>query len=99
MENEKNYISEQESYNVKNYGQNKKELKVRFDARNSFYKKAHTIEYNGALYLQSYNTIVAKIENEKAIITGWYSQTTGRHINEFLKQNGFNSMSKKEMEA
>ena len=98
MEKEIDCINEQEAYSVKMYGQNKEELKARFDTRNSFYKKAHTIEYNGALYLQSYGTIVAKIENGKATINGWYSQTTARHINEFLKQNGFKAMTKKEIE-
>ena len=98
MEKEKTYINEQEAYNVKYYGEEQEELQARFDSRNSFYKKAHTIEYNGALYLQSYDTIVAKIENGKATINGWYSQTTARHINEFLKQNGFKAMTKKEME-
>ena len=99
MENKINYINEQEAYSAKMYEQNKEELIARFDARNSFYKKAHTIEYNGALYLQSYDTIVAKIENGEAVVNGWYSQTTARHINEFLKQNGIKAMTKKEMEA
>ena len=91
-------ITEQEAYNVKMYGTNEEELRVRYDARQSFYKKAYTIEYNNVLYLRSYDTIVAKIENGEAVVNGWYSQTTARHINEFLKQNGFKAMSKKEME-
>ena len=73
-------------------------LQVRFDARYSFYKKAKVIEFEGDLYLQSYNTIVAKIANGKAEVYGWFSQTTARHINEFLQQNGFDKMTKKEME-
>lgn len=91
-------ITEQEAYNVKMYGTNEKELRARYDARQSFYKKAYTIKYNNILYLRSYDTIVAKIENSEAVINGWYSQTTARHINEFLKQNGFKAMTKKEME-
>ena len=74
-------------------------LQARYDSRDSFYKKAKVLtDNNGTLYLQSYDTIVAKIENGKAIVNGWYSQTTARHINEFLQQNGFDKMSKKEME-
>lgn len=92
-------INENEEYNVKKYGEFIDYLQARYDSRADFYKKAKIIEYNGALYLQSYDTIVAKIENGKAIVNGWYSQTTARHINEFLYQNGFDKMTKKEMEA
>ena len=52
----------------------------------------------------SYSTIVAEIVDEivegerKVKVFGWYSNTTARHINEFLQQNGFDKMSKKEME-
>ena len=93
-----NYINENEQYNVKMYGEFVDYLDARYDSRASFYKKAQIKKYNGALYLQSYSTIVAKIENGKAIVNGWYSQTTARHINEFLYQNGFDKMTKKEME-
>ena len=99
MEKEVNYISEQEEYNVKMYGTDEEELIARYDARQSFYKKAYTIKYNNILYLRSYDTIVAKIDHGKAVINGWYSQTTARHINEFLKQNGLKTMTKKEMEG
>lgn len=99
MEKEKKYINEQEAYNAKYYGEEQEELQARFDSRASFYKKAIIIKYNNILYLKSYNTIVAKIENGKAVVNGWYSQTTARHINEFLKQNGLKAMTKKEMEA
>ena len=65
------------------------ELDARYDARKSFYGKAHVLDYgNGVYELQSYNTIVARIEN--GVITlngiGQYSQTTNRHIREFFKQ-------------
>lgn len=91
-------INEKESYDVKECGEFVEYLYPRFDSRDSFYKKAKVLEYNGAIYLQSYDTIVAKIENGNAIVNGWYSQTTARHINEFLRQNGFESMNKKQME-
>lgn len=92
-------ITEQEAYNVKEYGELIEYLQARFDSRDSFYKKAKVIEYNGIIYLQSYQTIVAKIENGEIYVRGWYSSTTARHINEFLLQNGFQKMTKKEMEC
>ena len=91
-------INMEEEYNVKMYGEFVKFLQPMYDSRDSFYGKAKILEYNGIRYLQSYNTVVAKIENGEPVINGWYSQTTGRHINEFLQQNGFDKMSKKEME-
>lgn len=83
------------------------ELKPRFDRAKSFYKKANVYrDDKGNLLLMSYTTIVAEIQDAivtednkaKVIIHGWYSMTTARHINEFLQQNGFEKMSKKEME-
>ena len=65
------------------------ELDARYDSRKSFYGKAHVIDHeNGTLELQSYNTIVARIENGevKQSDIGVYSQTTNRHIREFIKQ-------------
>lgn len=65
------------------------ELDARYDSRKSFYGKAHVIDHgNGTLELQSYNTIVARIENGevKQADIGVYSQTTNRHIREFIKQ-------------
>ena len=91
-------INEKESYEVKENGELVEYLQARYDSRADFYKKAKILKYNNALYLQSYNTIVAKIENGKVFVNGWYSQTTARHINEFLLQNGFDKMSKKDME-
>lgn len=70
-----------------------------YDTRKSFYGKAKIVIYNNIIDLISYNTVVARIEDGKIKVFGWYSQTTARHINEFLKQNGFKSMTKKEMES
>ena len=80
-------------------------LQARYDSRASFYQKARvykkydSIVKANLLYLVSYDTIVAIIDLDKntPYIYGWYSQTTARHINEFLKQNGFQAMTKKEM--
>ena len=70
-----------------------------YDARKSFYGKAKVIEMeSGEIILQSYDTFVASIKEGKVIINGFYSNTTLRHIKEFLKQNGFEVGSKKELE-
>lgn len=63
------------------------ELKAQFDARKSFYGKAHVIDYeNGTFELQSYNTIVSRCVNGKVEELGKFSQTTTRHQKEFRKQ-------------
>jgi len=65
------------------------ELSVRYDGRKSFYGKAN-VRYEGdKIILRSYNTDVAYIENNKPVVKGMFSNTTLRHIKEFLKQNGF----------
>lgn len=73
---------------------NLKELKAIYDTRQSFYKKANIGSFtwsNGqkALYLKSYDAIVACIFKNQLRIYGYFSQTTARHIKEFAKQNGF----------
>lgn len=64
-----------------------------YDARQCFYGKA-TVQVldDGAQLLRSYNTRVAYIDKENNLFIGKHfnmSQTTLRHIKEFLKQNGF----------
>lgn len=85
-----------------------KELKPQYDNRKDFYGKAKVYrDNNGTIYLKSYETIVAEIKDKivtenhetQVKVYGYYSATTARHINEFLQQNGFNKMSKKEMEG
>lgn len=76
------------------------ELKAINDSRKSFYGKANIMDENGAKNLISYTTKVARIHPEGiAEVFGYYSPTTARHINEFLQQNGFQKLSKKEMES
>ena len=84
------------------------ELKPQFDNAKSFYRKANIYRNNkGSIFLMSYETIVAEIKdatitetgNQQAIVYGWYSMTTSRHINEFLRQNGFVTLNKKEMKG
>ena len=64
------------------------ELMARYDSRKSFYGKALVIELdNGIKQLQSYSTIVGEIRNGKYYqIWDGKSQTTTRHIKEFIKQ-------------
>jgi len=73
------------------------ELKPRYDSAKSFYKKAKVKQQNGKLILQSYQTDVAEIVNGKPYVKGTYSQTTTRHIKEFLQQQGFKVESTKQM--
>jgi hypothetical protein len=62
-------------------------LEPQFDARKSFYGKAHVIDHeNGTFELQSYNTIVSRCINGKVEELGKWSNTTTRHQKEFRKQ-------------
>lgn len=70
-----------------------------YDSRADFYKKAKVYVLGEFKILVSYATIVAGIYKNEYYVTGWYSQTTARHINEFLLQNDFNKITKKEMEG
>ena len=74
-----------------------KNLETIYDSRNSFYGKAKVELDENQIILYSYGTLVAFIENGGAYITGDYSQTTLRHIKEFLLQNGFVAINKKQM--
>ena len=63
------------------------ELEAQFDARKSFYGKAHVIDHeNGTLELLSYDTIVSRCINGKVEELGKWSKTTTRHQKEFRKQ-------------
>lgn len=74
--------------------QNIEILKCIFDSANSFYNKSGTILNDSKLILISYDTEVAYIKDNIAFVNGTYSQTTLRHIKEFLKQNGFKADTK-----
>ena len=69
-----------------------------YSSQKDFYGKANVIVEGGQTKLKSYSTIVAVKEGNKIKVKGWYSKTTAIHINEFLRQNGASSLSKKEME-
>ena len=76
------------------------ELNPMFDNRKSFYGKAfvESDPKTGDLTLRSYGTKVAVIKAGKLEVFGTYSVTTLRHIKEFMRQNGYPPLSKKEIE-
>ncbi len=67
-------------------------LQPQYDSRASFYNKAETDDDK----LYSYGTLVAEIVDGKPVLyPDWdYSQTTIRHVREFLRQHGFTADSK-----
>lgn len=90
------------------------ELSANYDSRASFYGKAQVIvSDDGSKTLQSYSTKVAIIkpvtredlgrvestDEYNVEVFGTYSQTTLRHIKEFLLQNGFKADNSKQIMA
>lgn len=77
------------------------DLNPRYDSRASFYGKAKvdTGDKNDQNKLYSYNTLVAEIKDGKPVVYGTYSQTTLRHIKDWLKQNGFKAENSKQILA
>ena len=68
------------------------ELAPKFDSRKSFYGKAKIRLDGDRQVLLSYDTPVAFIEPDRlpVMLDDWdSSQTTLRHVKEFLKQNDF----------
>ena len=72
-------------------------LKTQYSNNKSFYGKAKVEVSDGKQTLYSYGTKVAEIENGKARVYGTYSQTTLRHIKEFLLQNSFKAENSKQI--
>lgn len=74
-------------------------LNTRFDKAKSFYGKAQVLEneQEEIKILQSYETLVCIIKGNHAFFSDTYSNTTLRHIKEFLRQNGFKVGTKKEL--
>ncbi len=64
-------------------------LGAKYDGKKSFSKKARGREQNGVKTLKSCGTNLVCVDRGKACVFGTYSQTTIRHIKEFLKQQGF----------
>ena len=78
------------------------ELQAIYDGKQSFYGKAYTKTEGENKNLYSYGAIVAVIsynESSKvARVLDTHSQTTLRHIKEFLKQEGFKAETKRQIE-
>ena len=72
-------------------------LEPGYDSRASFYNKAVTDDNK----LYSYGTLVADIvDGQPVLYPDWnYSQTTIRHVREWLRQHGFEAGSKSEIAA
>ena len=66
------------------------ELEPRWDGAKSFYKKAYVVDYGDEYVLYSYDTNIASVNkqtNKISFSEYWdYSQTTLRHLKEFLRQ-------------
>lgn len=67
------------------------ELEAKYSTRKSFYNKAKIIENDprdpNSILLKSYNSIVAKVDQDGCFTTGgFYSTTTSSHQKEFAKQ-------------
>jgi len=74
-------------------------LKPQYDLRKSFHKKAEVeVHDDNSIHLYSYHTEVAIIRGDSVVVNGTYSQTTLRHLKEFLLQNGFRAESKAQIE-
>lgn len=75
------------------------DLRCEYDSAKSFYSKARVELNNDLKVLYSYNTKVATIDSNNVLkIFNTQSSTTCRHIREFALQNGFDYMTKKQME-
>lgn len=72
------------------------------DRRKSFYKKAKIlIDNKGNKYLKSYDSIIVEVKNGKVKINTdvylWDSQTSLRHLKDFLYQLGYEIGSKQDL--
>ena len=74
-------------------------LQTIYDSRKSFGGKALITDelQEDTITLISCTTEVAFLKGNKITIIDWFNSTTARHINEFLYQNGFNTLTKREM--
>lgn len=81
-------------------------LVAKYDSRKSFYDKALIEDHGeGVKVLKSYNTKVCTINGDKFALNGaierdlLFSNTTLRHIKEFLRQElGLENLTKKDLE-
>lgn len=76
----------------------KYELTPIYSSQKSFNGKALIETSQGVKKLYSYNTLVAEIKNSQAFVYNTQSNTTVKHIKEFLLQSGFKAENKKQIE-
>lgn len=78
------------------------DLRPEFDSRKSFYGKARVdTKDDGSQVLYSYNTPVVELSKDKKVklLPQWNSsQTTLRHVKDFLRQNGLKSGAMKDIQ-
>lgn len=70
-------------------------------SQKSFYRKAYVLQdEKGNFYLQSYDSVVCGVINGifKKFWDG-YSRTTQKHVNDFRKANGMDTLNKKDWES
>lgn len=85
---------------AKEEGLNEGVLEPRFSSRKSFYGKAGTDDTEDGKVLTSYQTKIMKIKDGKiTMLCGpeALTNTTLRHVREFLQQNGLEPMTKKQL--
>ena len=76
------------------------ELVPRYANQQSFYGKALVAGQNGYKVLYSYMTPVAKVADDKQVITSdrnLLSNTTMRHVHEFINQYGIEDLPKQQL--
>ena len=75
------------------------ELKPIFLNQKSFYNKAQIEKTSTGKKLYSYTLFVAEINGKKATVYNLQSDSTLRHVKEFLKQEGLKADNKKQIVA
>ena len=78
-------------------------LRPQYENVKSYYNKAQVLHIDGEnILLYSYTTLVCSVNKKLRIFYLYdkydHSQTTLRHVKEFLQQHGFKKMTKKELE-
>ena len=73
------------------------ELKPIFLNQKSFYDKAQVEKTATGKRLYSYNFFVAEVNGKKASVYNLQSDSTLRHVKEFLKQEGLKADNKKQI--
>ena len=73
------------------------ELRPIFSNQKSFYNKAQVEKTATGKRLYSYTLFVAEVNGKKASVYNLQSNSTLRHVKEFLKQEGLKAENKKQI--